>query len=170
MIEEQATVLSVGDGFAEVATLRRNACNSCDVKAGCGTSLIAAWFPQRRMTFQLRNEIGARPGDTVVVGLDEARLQRASMLLYGLPLAGLLLGAILGERIGTSLFGSAELGGVAGGLFGLTAALVSVRRLSGRRTRRSERDVRLLRVVGQPVTFPSGLAPAVQPEGIRKGE
>lgn len=174
MIEEQASVVAVADGMAEVATLRRSACGSCNAKSGCGTSILAAWFPQRQLTFRLPNQVGARPGDTVVVGLDEARLQRASVLLYGLPLLGLLAGAVIGEAIVGHLAASAELGAVSGGLFGLTAALVFVRNHSVANLRRRGNGVQLLRVVGHSLDFSprtlGGVSVVNQTEGFRKVE
>ena len=147
MIEEQATVIAVSDELAEVATTRHSACGSCAASSGCGTS-----FPQRRLTFRLHNRIDARVGDTVIVGLNEGALQRSSLLLYGLPLVGLLAGAIAGEQVAAALAGPSELGGVLGGLSGLIAALWGVRRESERRVRSGKQSVKLLRVVTNAVS------------------
>lgn len=173
MIEEQARVIAVTDGIAEVATLRRSACGSCNAKAGCGTSILASWFPQRQLSFQLVNQIGARPGDTVIVGLDEGTLQRASGLLYGLPLIGLLGGAVLGEFFAEQFAVSLELGAVVGGLFGLLAALKLVRTWAGLGIRRGDNGVQLLRVIGRPLEFSPGTLGSVavnQTDRIRKVE
>lgn len=173
MIEEQARVVGLHGGFAEIVTQQRAACGSCSAKGGCGTSLLSAWFPQRYLTFQLENDIGARSGDTVIVGLDEEMLQRSSLLLYALPLAGLLLGAILGERLSIHFALPSELGAVVSGLLGLIGALAFVRyrtrtAIAGRRS-----GVRLLRVTHRSTTFaPDGncLPRVQQPEGFRKYE
>ena len=171
MIEEQARVLRVQGEIAEIVTQPRSACGSCAAKNGCGTSLLAAWFPQRRLTFELRNEIGAEAGDSVVVGLDEGLLQRGSLLLYALPLGGLLLGALLGERLFLGLGLATELGAVLVGLLGLTGALLYVRRITQRRPNGAGQGVRLLRVTRGS----AGLSPGVidmpmtqQPQGFRK--
>jgi sigma-E factor negative regulatory protein RseC len=146
MIEEQARVVAVAGDMAEVATLRHSACAGCAAKSGCGTSLLAAWFPERELTFRLRNPVDARVGDTVVIGLNEDALQRSSLLLYGLPLIGLLGGAIVGDQSFAALTWPSELGAVSGSLFGLGAALWVVRKRSERRTRYGENVVRLLRI------------------------
>lgn len=147
MIEEQATVVSVDGEMAELAIARRNACGSCTAKGGCGTSLLSSLFPQRQLRLRLANTVGARPGDRVVLGLDEGQLQRGSLLLYAVPLLGLLLGAIGGENLLLYLGGPQELGGVAGGLLGLIAGL-SVVRERGRQARLGgDLGVRLLRVM-----------------------
>lgn len=173
MIEEQARVVAVAGDMAEVATLRHSACGHCAAKNGCGTSLLAAWFPQRELTFRLRNPVDARVGDTVVIGLNEDALQRSSLLLYGLPLIGLLGGAIVGERSFAALAWPAELGAVTGSLLGLAAALWIVRKRSERRVRYGENVVRLLRIgrhaIG--VTLPNESASMADlTNSFRKGE
>jgi len=171
MIEEQARVVRVRGEMAEIDTERRAACSSCAAKGGCGTSLLATWFPQRRLTFELRNDIGAKVGDSVVVGLDEGLLQRGSLLLYALPLAGLLLGALLGERLFLGLGLAMELGAVLVGLLGLTGALLFVRRTTQHPQRGAQQGVRLLRVARRSTGIGPGvidMPTAQQPQGFRK--
>ena len=171
MIEEQARVVAIADDEAEVATMRHSACGGCEAKNGCGTSLLAAWVPRRQLTFRLRNGIDARVGDTVIVGLNEGALQRSSLLLYGLPLIGLLAGAIAGEQLAAWLGWASELGGVVGGLFGLIAALRVARSKSERRVRSGENAVRLLRIASHAVSVSLPEAPTVtadQLNSIRK--
>lgn len=171
MIEEAARVIGLRGDLAEVATRQQTACGSCAAKAGCGTSLIAAWFNRRAPVFLLRNDIGAAPGDEVIIGLDEGRLQRGTLLLYALPLAGLLLGAIAGERAFAHLGLAAELGAVLTGLLGLVAALLYVRRVTGGEALGRDAGVRLLRVVGRTPPFAPGdirVAAAYSTEATRK--
>ena len=147
MIEEQATVRALKGGHAEIEIQRQSACGSCKAKGGCGTSLLAEWFPSRQWLFVLPNRVDAKPGDTVVVGLDEGYLQRGSLLLYALPLAGLLMGAVIGEQLFIRLGLSAELGSILLGLSGVIVALLAVRHISLRLSQGSEAGVQLLRVV-----------------------
>lgn len=146
MIEEHGTVTAVDGDIAEIAVERRSACGSCAAKGGCGTSLLAQWLPQRRLTLRLPNAIHARPGETVVVGLDENTLQRGSLLLYAVPLAGLLAGAVGGEALMATLGHSPELGGIGGGLLGLIAGLRLVASHTRRTAMSGDRGVALLRV------------------------
>ena len=171
MIEQQARVVQVSDGIAEIVTRRQTACGACDARSGCGTSLIAAWFPERHLTLHLRNSVNARAGDEVIVGLDEAMLQRGSLLLYALPLAGLLLGAVVGERLFGALGLSAELGAVASGLMGLIAALAYVRVSTSGPRGRGDSGVRLLRVVHRKPSIAVGdlqPPPVGHAQGFRK--
>jgi len=154
MIEEQARVVRVAERVAEVITQRHSSCARCEVKSGCGTSLLAAWFPQRQLTFQLRDDIGVAPGDRVVIGLDEGLLQRGSLLLYAWPLVGLLGGAILGDRLFGYFGGFSEPGAALFGLLGLIGALTLVRQVSRRQLANGDAGVRLLRVVDRSADFP----------------
>lgn len=146
MIEETAQVLRLHDRMAEVVTQRQSACGHCAAKNGCGTSLLATWFPQRQLVFRLNNDIHAAAGDTVIIGLDEAFLQRSSLLLYALPLLGLLVGAVAGEYGFSLLEWPTELGAILSGLLGLSAALVAVRHISAGSFERGDAGVKLLRI------------------------
>lgn len=154
MIEERARVLRVAEGVAEVTTQRHSSCTQCEVKSGCGTSLLAAWFPQRQLTFQLRDDIGVAPGDPVVIGLDEGLLQRGSILLYAWPLLGLLGGAISGDYLFGYFGASSEPGGVLFGLLGLIGALTLVKQVTRRQMATGDGGVRLLRVADRSTAFP----------------
>ena len=153
MIEEQARVVRLDGDLAGILIKKQSACSACNAKSGCGTSLLANWFPQRRLTLRLNNHIHAQAGDMVVLGLDEATLQRSSLLLYALPLAGLLLAAIAGERVFGFLGLPKELGAVLSGLLGLIAALLYVRGKSRAIIRRGDGGVRLLRLARTAASF-----------------
>ena len=131
MIEEQATVLACEGAFALVETQRQTTCGDCSARSGCGTAALARFFGSRHSTIRVRNNLDARPGDRVVIGLDEAAVGRASLLLYGLPIAGLIIGALLGHQTADGL-GSAiqELASIVLGLLGLSLGLLVVRRLA----------------------------------------
>ena len=55
----------------------------------------------------------ARVGDTVIVDMPEGQLLRLSLITYLIPLAGLILGMLLGSRLFASEQMTALLGGVA---------------------------------------------------------
>lgn len=155
VIEETARVASIDGDTVEVVTERRSACGSCAAQKGCGTSLLAAWFPQRQLRFRVHNAVGARVGDRVVVGLDEAYLQRGALLLYAVPLAGLLLGSIAGDFVLGAGGLHPEPGAIGGGLLGLFAALRFVRR--NRLEPAGGHAIRLLRLAQPSIPVTPGL-------------
>lgn len=143
MIEERALVLSCDRGEALVQTEQRSACSGCGARTGCGTSLLARVFGHKPARLRVANPIAAEPGERVIVGLSERGLVRASMLLYVLPLAGMLLGALGGELMVHRLgLGGGEALSILGGLLGLISGLGLARNFS-----RSERTNELTRAV-----------------------
>ncbi|MCB1802951.1 MAG: SoxR reducing system RseC family protein [Gammaproteobacteria bacterium] len=155
MIEQEARVVGVDGDRVEIEVSRQSACGSCNASKGCGTSLLADWFPKRHLALRLPNRIGARIGDRVVIGLDEGALQRATYTLYGLPLLALLGGAILGDRIAAQIGLSQELVAVTVGLLGMIVVLLWLRVRAGSAGRGVEQEIRLLRVAGTTQAIPS---------------
>lgn len=160
MIEQYARVLEVRGDSLLVATERQSGCNSCDVKGSCGTSLIGRLFPQRPQQ-QLSLPIGdlsslPGPGDRVIIGIDEGYLHSSTLLLYAVPLGGLLGGAILGSWLGGQPGSplSSEPMSILFCLLGLSLALVYTRGRASARTRAIDGAVRLLRVEPRSVAVP----------------
>ena len=146
MLVETAIVLSTDGPMAEVQAQARSACGGCAAKGACGTSLLDSLFPERRPRFWARNDPGARPGDRVRVGLAESALQRASLMLYLLPLFGLIGGALLGRQLMPHSEGASILLGV----IGLAAVLGWVRRHSRKLWKRGEFQAVILEILPAP--------------------
>ncbi|MDR1648139.1 MAG: SoxR reducing system RseC family protein [Zoogloeaceae bacterium] len=75
-------------------------CGRCHEEGGCGgVELPRLFAAARRHT--VANPEGAAAGEQVWVHMPDAALMRqATILAYGLPLAGLLAGAVLGQQLG----------------------------------------------------------------------
>ena len=126
MIEERAVILSLDNvssdaASSQTATLeieRKTACGICGQTRGCGNSIWGKLFAHQSTAFKAQNRINAKVGDSVIVGINEQALLKSALLLYILPLATMLIGAILIKQFNASeLF--AMLGGVAGLVLGL---------------------------------------------------
>jgi sigma-E factor negative regulatory protein RseC len=141
MIEQEASVVGLSGDDARGAIQRQTACGGCAAKTGCGTSVVASLFPQRQQTLRLPNTQQARVGDRILVGLPETALQRASLLLYGIPLVLLLCGAVLGQ-----IWAGTEPMAILGGLSGVTLGLLLVRRLTRHARMASMQPVMLRRL------------------------
>jgi sigma-E factor negative regulatory protein RseC len=131
VIEENATVTRCDGEFAEVETERKSSCGSCSATGVCGTAALAKVFGNRPSIVRVLNPIGAKPGDNVVVGIQESVLVRVSFVFYMIPIVGLIAGAIAGQSMALR-FGSSgvELISIIGGLLGLMFGLYLVRRFS----------------------------------------
>ena len=124
MLEETAQVVAVEGGAVWVQTERRSSCSSCSVNAGCGSAALAKVLGQRRSRVRALSDIPLSVGDHVVIGIREQAVVRGSLAVYAVPVAMLLLGAVIGE-LGArqSLWQNAELASLVLGIAGLAGGL-----------------------------------------------
>ena len=105
MIEERAIILSLEselsstDSTATLEIERKIACGLCGQTRGCGNSIWGKVFAHQSTAFKAQNRINAKVGDSVIVGINEKALLKSALLLYILPLATMLIGAILATQI-----------------------------------------------------------------------
>ena len=105
MIEERAIILSLEsepsatDSTATLEIERKIACGLCGQTRGCGNSIWGKVFAHQSTAFKAQNSINAKVGDSVIVGINEKALLKSALLLYILPLATMLIGAILATQI-----------------------------------------------------------------------
>lgn len=102
MVEEQAIVISTDQDQTSLEILRNKPCGLCGQIRGCGLSFWGKLFAHRPNTFKAKNLIKAQVGDVVVVGVEENALLMSSMVVYGIPLLLLLIGAFLGSFLATT--------------------------------------------------------------------
>lgn len=101
MLTESAKVIAIEDDGLWVETLKQSACNACSAKSGCGQHLLANYM--RDMTYiKARFNSGNAQriwnlGDQVEIGVNENALVINALLVYLLPLAGMLSFAALGH-------------------------------------------------------------------------
>jgi sigma-E factor negative regulatory protein RseC len=138
MIEETARVVSVDRKFALVETEQRASCGSCQSQSSCGTSLLAGLFKRRHNQLKVLNPVDAKPGEQVVIGLQEQALLKISVLAYLLPLLTMILAAILTATLIQGLapyltLSIGELPQVVGGLLGLIGGLYFLKALVRKR-------------------------------------
>lgn len=123
MIEEHAVVVGVEQDSAMLEIVRRTPCGLCGQTRGCGISLWGRLFGHRSNIFKAMNQINAKVGDSVIVGIEEQALLRSSLTVYGVPLLAMLAGALLGGGVfagdANHADGYAVFGAVAGLVLGL---------------------------------------------------
>lgn len=103
MIEENARVVGLDDGYAWVETQRQTTCGACSLNKGCGTSVLAKFFGAKRTRMRVLNTLAAEVGDEVVIGLREHALMQGSLAVYAVPLLAMLVLALLGEGLNARL-------------------------------------------------------------------
>jgi positive regulator of sigma E activity len=99
---EQGVVLElVGGEQAKIKVSRRPSCRTCSLNGTCCEPL-----GHENMILLARNDPGARAGQEVQVEFEAVSRGKAMGVLYVIPLAALLVGAILGYNL--ELFGSRD--------------------------------------------------------------
>ncbi len=104
---------------AEVVTDRKDACGGCADIHKCRTCLTSS-----QLVATVQNSIGARQGDVVSIYLEDSALWTGAVLLYIIPVLWLMLGAIIGNGLGSDWrigeTGAAIFLGLSGLVIGLT--------------------------------------------------
>jgi len=99
MIQENAIIVSVDQNVASLEIIRNKPCGLCGQSRGCGISIWGRLFGHRPNIFKAQNTVNASVNQIVVVGVDENALLWSSFAVYGIPLALLILGAVLGSTV-----------------------------------------------------------------------
>ena len=84
-------VVAVTNNVARVRFERTKACGKC---RACLS------FGETQAEVELPNTLHAKVGDWVEISLHEGEVAKASLLAYGIPLAGLVAGVLLGSLWG----------------------------------------------------------------------
>lgn len=140
-LRETGRVIEVSGTMAKVTITRRSSCESC---GACG---IGA---KPEIDFMLPNHIGARVGDSVVIEMRPKALFKAAFLVYTFPLAALIIGFLLGQKIGAlkgMASSQAELIGIGSGFLFLILAFITLRWLDRLRIFGSDLQPQLVAVV-----------------------
>jgi len=97
MIEERAQVVAIKGNKLVLQAQTQSACGSCSARQGCGTSLLSKVIGRKFTRFQVENNVDAAVGDTVIVGIAEDALLKGSLVMYVVPLLGMLVFALLSD-------------------------------------------------------------------------
>lgn len=127
MAQEKGLVAGVtNDGWAEVVADRKDACDHCGAKRCCVSLGSGA-----EVVIKARNRAGAKEGDLVSIDLSSGAVLKGAAVIYLIPLAGLMLGVIIGtglnQRLGISETIAAVVFGFAGLFLGFLITALSSR-------------------------------------------
>ncbi len=100
MIEEEGIVVEVDGGVAKVAILKKSACESCAAAGVC--------HPGDQSYLEASNPLGAKKGQKVKVVVAPQVYLKATIILYGIPMAALVGAAILGKNLAMKYLGEAN--------------------------------------------------------------
>ncbi len=125
MSVREALVLEVDGQEALLKVGTESGCGRCESAGGCRSGLLGELFGKRCSTYRVASVPGLAAGATVQVRLPEHGVLLAVACVYGLPLVGVLVAAVLAASLALS-DGLAALmafiGAVAGFAFGLAVS------------------------------------------------
>ncbi|MCH7881112.1 MAG: SoxR reducing system RseC family protein [Proteobacteria bacterium] len=121
MIRETATVTRLEGSQAVIDIQRQSVCDHCELNNGCGTGAIGRLLGHRSKSFKITNEKDLKPGDQVILGIQEKAYLNASLVIYGLPLMGLISGGLLSQWV----FGESDVKAFVGAAVGMTLCLIA---------------------------------------------
>jgi sigma-E factor negative regulatory protein RseC len=119
MIEEQAQVVEIRGAQLVLQAQTQSACGSCAASKGCGTSVLSKVVGRKFTRFQAQNSIDAEVGDTVVVGISEDALLKGSVVMYIIPILGMLVFALAADYFLAALVEYRDLAIAVSGIMGL---------------------------------------------------
>ena len=99
MITTLATVVSTNKETITVHCQQKSTCGSCASKSTCGSGVIETALPKHVHEVVLETSQASliSPGQWVEIGLSERSMIHSALLMYMVPLFGLLIGCLIGE-------------------------------------------------------------------------
>ncbi len=130
---------------------QQTSCSSCSSQKSCGTGVVTKAIGNKSLSWHLRSDKSVHVGQIVEIGFPESSLIKSAMAVYLLPLFGLIIGALVGHFLLTPFIAGGE------GIVILTSVLFAAggvwlaKRISKPLEDESERQVTLVRVLGEPI-------------------
>ena len=125
MIEEQAVVIKASKERVTLEVVRTKPCGLCGQVRGCGNSIWGKIFSHQSGHIETRNDLNAKLGDIVILGIDETLMLKSSLMLYGVPLLLMFLGMLLANSFAKEMV---ELYTLIGAVTGLFLGIVMIKR------------------------------------------
>jgi sigma-E factor negative regulatory protein RseC len=97
MIEEEGVVAEIEGNIAKVAVLKKSACEQCSASGVC--------HPGDQDYLEAVNPLNAMKGQKVKVVIAPQMYLKASIILYGIPMAAFIAGAIIAKNIAAQYVG-----------------------------------------------------------------
>lgn len=95
-MREQVVVKELAAGGIWVEGVQASACESCQAKSGCGQQSLKKLG--RPVTLWVETSQKFSVGEEVSVELPDGAVAMSALVLYGIPLLGLALGAVIASR------------------------------------------------------------------------
>ncbi|ATX80683.1 positive regulator of sigma(E), RseC/MucC [Mariprofundus aestuarium] len=142
-MEQQVTVIEADGEQARVSGRRASACGDCAGKASCST--MGSWR-ERLVELSVKNTIGAKVGDEVLLEVPDGLLLKVAFRIYALPMfVFVVTGASVAWLAAAMAWPAPELLAALAALLSVPATYLLL--LSRKSGMEEALDVRMLRIV-----------------------
>jgi len=142
---EEGIVIKIDAHGTWVKTVKTGACAGCSARGSCH-----AQSGGEEMEVNVLNDIGAKVGDRIVLGIETASLLRASFLLYLFPILALMAGAFAGNGLAALFAADVSASAAGAGLLCFVLAVLFMRRRADRMAARKSYRPRIIRILSRP--------------------
>ena len=142
MIEEQAVVIKASKERVTLEVVRDKPCGLCGQVRGCGNSIWGKIFSHQSGHIETRNDLNAKLGDVVILGIDEALMLKSSLMLYGVPLLSMFLCMVIANSFAKEMV---ELYTLIGAVTGLFLGVVMIKRVINEKMQMFYNEAQLIR-------------------------
>lgn len=148
-----AKVQPVKSGYqVELSCEQQTSCNSCSSQKSCGTGIVTKAVGNKTLSWRLSTLQPVQAGQVVEIGFPEKSLLKSAFIVYLVPLFSLFIGAFIAHSLlapmlhtgeGTTILFSAMFTGL---------GILLAKKLSHHMEKEAERDVVLVRILGEPIS------------------
>lgn len=133
MMREWATVVSWQQGMALLHCQPRKACNNCHSSRGCGGAFSNNTNSNKVHQLQIPISQALVPGQQVELGFSESGLLGCALLVYFLPLLGLISSSFFCQML-FAKEAITVIGGLMGGIYGFIIARMAAAKIATKNT------------------------------------
>ena len=142
MIEEQAVVIKASKERVTLEVVRDKPCGLCGQVRGCGNSIWGKIFSHQSGHIETRNDLNAKLGDVVILGIDETLMLKSSLMLYGVPLLSMFLCMVIANSFAKEMV---EIYTLIGAVTGLFLGVVMIKRVINEKMQMFYNEAQLIR-------------------------
>jgi sigma-E factor negative regulatory protein RseC len=140
---EQGIVTRIEARTAWVKTQRSGACQGCSARGSCHGLSDAG---KEREVIAV-NEAGAAVGDRILLTFESSSLLKVSFLLYVFPILALLVGAMIGQQLGSLIGLSDSVGSAVVGFLAFLVAIWFIKAKANELAQRNEYRPKIIRIL-----------------------
>lgn len=142
MIEEQAVVIKASKERVTLEVVRDKPCGLCGQVRGCGNSIWGKIFSHQSGHIETRNDLNAKLGDVVILGIDETLMLKSALMLYGVPILFMFLGMVMANSFVKEM---KEFFSLIGAVTGLFLGVVVIKRIINEKMQMFYNEAQLIR-------------------------